>query len=575
MINDLSLFFEIGGNNPVVARPIRMGFFHFSNNNLSIRKQCARDIGMYDSAARKAEDVDLCFRVALSPKWVAWRENTAVISHKGRGTLWELVTQMGGYGFNLGYPYAKTAIHGVFLYWLNGRDHTLMGRLETEYFPILVCAFASDFYFINALVLLLIWAARSGRTLMGFLALGALLWLVPRFLSGVRHLGLSTWDTFKLAVVHYLANLSFTTAAFAGGLRHRVILLPSSIFKLDRPEAPLDVGAKSAEQQRAVGIRGADFYAPANDLWIVTCYFNPQSYATRLENYRRFKAVLERSGARLVTVECAFDNQAFVLPGPNVIGVRARDVLWQKERLLNLAISTLPSECRKVAWLDCDVLFQNPNWLVHASKLLDRFALVQPFQEVALLARGQVSCSAESVGVAESFASVFRSEPKNYLIGDFWRHGHTGFAWAARRELLAGRGLYEFCVAGGADHLMAHAACGDWDSPCIDRGVVGSSHKNHFRQWAAQFYKGTRGRIGYVPGTILHLLHGGQRNRMKTERHVELAAFEFDPDRDIRIGHSGALEWNSPKPQLHCWLRDYFARRMEDGESETSGPTAA
>jgi hypothetical protein len=62
---------------------------------------------------------------------------------------------------------------------------------------------------------------------------------------------------------------------------------------------------------------------------------------------------------------------------------------------------------------------------------------------------------------------------------------------------------------------------------------------------------------------------------MKTERHVELAAFEFDPDRDIRIGHSGALEWNSPKPQLHCWLRDYFARRMEDGESETSGPTAA
>ena len=203
-------------------------------------------------------------------------------------------------------------------------------------------------------------------------------------------------------------------------------------------------------------------------------------------------------GARLVTVECAFDNQAFVLPGPNVIGVRARDVLWQKEsapqsRDFHAAASGVSKGC--VARLRCLV----PKSQLAGSRLLSysiRFALVQPFQEVALLARGQVSCSAESVGVAESFASVFRSEPKNYLIGDFWRHGHTGFAWAARRELLAGRGLYEFCVAGGADHLMAHAACGDWDSPCIDRGVVGSSHKNHFRQWAAQFYKGTRGRIG-------------------------------------------------------------------------------
>ena len=278
-----------------------------------------------------------------------------------------------------------------------------MGRFETGYFPILVCAFATSFYFINALVLLLISAAYSGRTFMGVLVIAGLLWLAPRYLTGVRHLGLSTWDTLKLAVAHYLANLTFTTAAFAGALRHRVILIPSSIFKLDSPESPLDVGAKTAERRRMVGVRAADFYAPANDLWIVTCYFNPQSYATRLENYHRFKSAFERSGARFVTVECAFDNQPFVLPGPNVISVRASDVMWQKERLLNLAISRLPSECRKVAWLDCDVLFQNPNWLVQTSRLLDHFALVQPFREVVLLAKEQISCSAESVLYAESF----------------------------------------------------------------------------------------------------------------------------------------------------------------------------
>ena len=79
MLIDLSLLLNSGAQSPIAERPIRMGFFHFPNNNLSIRKQCARDVGMYDPVAQKGEDVDLCFRVALNPKWVAWRENAAVV----------------------------------------------------------------------------------------------------------------------------------------------------------------------------------------------------------------------------------------------------------------------------------------------------------------------------------------------------------------------------------------------------------------------------------------------------------------------------------------------------------------
>lgn len=566
MINDLPLFFDIGGKNPVATRPIRMGFFHFSNNNLSIRKQCARDVGMYDPEATKAEDVDLCFRVALSPKWVAWRENAAEVRHKGRHTVWGLITQMWGYGFYVGRPYAKTGIRGIFLYWLNGRKHTLAGRFETEYFPLLVCAFATDFYFLNALMLLLICAAWSGHSLIALSAIAGLLWTVPRYLYNVRDLGLRPWDTFKLAVVHYLANLSFTTAAFTGSLRNGVILIPSSVFKLERPESPIDIGTKDSERRPMVNVHGADSYAPASDLWIVTCYFNPQSYATRLENYHRFKKAFERSAARFVTVECAFDNQPFVLSGPNVISLKATDVMWQKERLLNIAISSLPSECRKVVWLDCDILFQNPMWLVQTSKLLDRFALVQPFQEVVYPPKGELCYSGESNDSIESFASAFSSAPNKYLAGNFRKHGHTGFGWAARRDLLTSHGLYEACVVGDGDHMMAHAACGDWDSSCVYNSIVGFVHRNHFRQWAVPFYKDVRGRLGYVPGTILHLWHGEAQNKRLYKRLLELAAFEFDPTRDVRVEHGGALEWNSPKLELHRWLQEYFASRMEDGQ---------
>jgi hypothetical protein len=212
-----------------------MGFFHFSNNNLSIRKRCARDIGMYDLGATKSEDVDICFRVALSPTWVAWREDEAVVRHKGRRTLRGLITQMWGWGLYLGYPYSKTRIRGIFLYWLNARDHTLVGRYETGRFPILVCAFATDFYFVNAFMILLILALLSGHLWMVLIAIIGLIWATPRYLNDIRQLGMRPWDKLKLAVVHYATNLAFTTAAFLGALKHRVILLPSSVLKPDNP----------------------------------------------------------------------------------------------------------------------------------------------------------------------------------------------------------------------------------------------------------------------------------------------------------------------------------------------------
>lgn len=245
MIIDLPLLPDSGRKHPFAARPIRMGFFHFSNNNLSIRKQCAREVGMYDTAATKSEDVDLCFRVALSPKWVAWREDAAEVRHKGRRTLWGLVSQMWGWGFYLGYPYSKTGIRGAYLYLLNPRDHSLTARYETENFPVLLCAFPTDFYFFNALMVLLVFATFSGRLWTSLIAGAALLWVAPRYLYDVRRVRLSPWGRVKLAMVHYATNLAFTIAAFLGALRHRVILIPASVFRAD-PRDRAEVGGKDS-----------------------------------------------------------------------------------------------------------------------------------------------------------------------------------------------------------------------------------------------------------------------------------------------------------------------------------------
>lgn len=356
-------------------------------------------------------------------------------------------------------------------------------------------------------------------------------------------------------------------------------------------------------------IRGSDRYSTSDDLWVITSYFNPSNYRSKLANYNAFAEKILESGINLLTVECAFGNAPFSLDSrPNVLQVRTKHIMWQKERLLNVALSSLPKGVEKVAWLDCDILFSNADWASQASKLLDSVPVVQLFETVVRLPKGQVSYIGEGE-TWQSFAYVWHTNPDLIFTGDFYQHGHTGFAWAARRELLQKHGFYDACISGSGDHVMAHAMCGDFKGSCIDRimgeyqstleyavqalirhtlkgfvitplhrFIVDLGRKSikrlqrkkynrlfaHFLDWGLPFYQDVQGKIGYVSGTVLHLWHGDFSNRKYLRRHDELKRFNFDPVLDLCVNAYGAWEWSSDKPKLHQWARDYFDQRKED-----------
>jgi hypothetical protein len=126
---------------------------------------------------------------------------------------------------------------------------------------------------------------------------------------------------------------------------------------------------------------GLHYTRNAGDLWAITSYFNPIGYKRRLENYKLFREYLKLP---LVTVELAYgpdfelkDEDAEVL-----VQLRGKDILWQKERLLNIALQTLPPSCKKVAWVDCDVVFTADDWAERTCRLLDRSILVQLFNRI-------------------------------------------------------------------------------------------------------------------------------------------------------------------------------------------------
>lgn len=313
-------------------------------------------------------------------------------------------------------------------------------------------------------------------------------------------------------------------------------------------------------------------------LWAVTCYFNPAGYQRKRDNYRAFRQHLR---VPLVAVELTFDGHYHLGPDDADIVVRVEggDVLWQKERLLNVGIEALPAECDVVAWLDCDVVFESARWPRELREALDRFDLVQLFHE-----RHNLPPDVPVEGLSDwdrpasamSFVHKFALGAATH--GDLVRNnaqlelGSTaGLAWASRRELLDRHRLYDACILGGGDRVMLCAGLGELTAGCLTQHMNGR-RAAHYLAWARPFCESVAGRVGCIPGRLFHLWHGDLRDRRYESRLAHLA--DFDPFTDIAVGAGGAWRWSSDKPKLHAAVREYFAQRNEDGDDPVVGVEA-
>jgi hypothetical protein len=312
--------------------------------------------------------------------------------------------------------------------------------------------------------------------------------------------------------------------------------------------------------------------------WAVTSYFNPCRYRRRLENYRRFR---ERLPVPLLAVELSHDGGFELGAGDADIVVRRRaeDVLWQKERLLNIGIAALPPHCDKVAWLDADVLLARDDWHDAAADLLENRAMVQLFDRFTDLPRDRDRPEANAK-FGDGFVFLHaRGDHEQLLYGRrYWtdltpvadgtvrvaRRASSGFAWAARRDVLGPHGLYDGCVAGSGDRAIACAALGRAVS-AKQNFLRNDAQRRHYLAWAVPFGAAVDGRVSYVEGDLHHLWHGELRDRGWRERWDRMDRFGFDPTADIAIDGGGCWRWNSRKPEMHAYLADYFASRREDG----------
>ena len=315
-------------------------------------------------------------------------------------------------------------------------------------------------------------------------------------------------------------------------------------------------------------------------LWAITSYFNPMRYRRRLQNYLAFR---RRLTVPLVAVELAYHPE-FDLPpdaADVVLRLRGDDVLWQKERLLNLAIAHLPPECDTVAWLDCDIVFQRDDWAELALRGLERHPLLQPFRRVYEPGPDAWDVDAPvppdaPLGSAQAELLDRGMALPVLLSGDMRaRHGsQMGLAWVARRELVESAGFYDVCVLGSGDRALLCAALGA-TANMVDYLRMGPAWARHYEAWAARLFGRVRGNIGCTDGTVVHLWHGDLRHRRHRCRHEPFAAFGFDPAVDIALADAGCWRWNTDKPQMHAHVAEFFRSRREDGEPSSPALAAS
>ena len=306
-------------------------------------------------------------------------------------------------------------------------------------------------------------------------------------------------------------------------------------------------------------------------LWSITAYFNPLGKARRLENYRAFRAALR---CRLVTVELGFGEFALDTEDADIlVQIPGRDLLWQKERLLNVAMEQLPDDCDKVAWLDSDIVFVRSDWVAATSRALDDHRIVQPFstfQEILPPRNSEASSYVRVHGTRR--ASIARRMiagelPTRIFKGVGWgtklRYA-PGMAWAARREVLE-EGLYDALILGGGDKAMASAIYGHHEATA-DTFEMSDRQRSHYAAWARRFHELTGGEAGFVRGELFHYWHG-RHDRRLLRPYEGFSKFNFDPASNIGIDEHGAWRWASEKPDLHRRCAHYLMYREEDLES--------
>jgi hypothetical protein len=284
---------------------------------------------------------------------------------------------------------------------------------------------------------------------------------------------------------------------------------------------------------------------------IITAYFNPQKSKNRYNNFIKFRDhIINEQKIDLYVIEGYYYKDKPQLTKkdcPNLLTLEYYDILWQKERLLNILASKLPPEVDCFGWFDADILFSCNNLKEQCIEILNYYPVVQPWSYCRFL---------DSKG--KPTEHLYSLASSNFIKDDKLRI-HPGFAWCIRRDIWEKiNGFYDYVITGSGDTFMGMGFTKNLDTYFLVNSGTNPLWIEHFKKWYDNCSDIVDKQLGFLDIKIEHLFHGTRKNRSYFNRLRTINSLNFEPNH-IKINENGTFGFSNEAPQeLKEYLSDYL-----------------
>jgi hypothetical protein len=273
------------------------------------------------------------------------------------------------------------------------------------------------------------------------------------------------------------------------------------------------------------------------DLVVGIIFFNIAHSNKLLMNYLYTTNKFKLANIPYYTLEVVYNKPEI----PEAIHIECKSIMFQKERLCYVLEKHIPKKYTKILFLDCDVIFDNPNWYDDISKLLDTHNVVHPFTT--------------AIWLDFTYKKILDRRETIVHINDINQY-HPGFGWAFQRDWFNKIGFFQYSILGGGDSRSALF----W----LNRQLPDYVKLQAYDLTDNLFNKLEKPTIINAHGNIYHLYHGSQKNRQYAKRYKILEKIENI--KDILI-----VEENKPfefKPE-YCFLNDYIKEYLINRDDDS------
>lgn len=324
-------------------------------------------------------------------------------------------------------------------------------------------------------------------------------------------------------------------------------------------------------------------YDLLNQAIIISPYYNSQKNPHRLKAFKNFYDGIKCFNHAII--ELSINGSEYQLENivsrHNLVKEKTDSLLWHKETLLNKLITehNLLNRYKYIFWVDGDVLFENKNWLIESLYQMrdNDINIIQPFEycvhgvenqnKLTLEQRTTIDLNYEYINsfdkkIMRSFGATYSKFKYSLAKHDNYHvYGHVGFAWGIKSDVLKETLFFDKALIGGADHIMAKSAIGEWNHKNIITNF--SDIKNDIQEFGVKFYGNCQGKLGYTKGNLLHLYHGDVEKREYVKRFQD-----FNQEiPNLEKSKDGFYKGNN---KTENYFKSYFNKREVDCDFPTS-----